>query len=321
MACSSAPTSAADASRAGRSCNVRLVADTERIFAADRAAVHGALAALCERLPEELPPLAADAVRYALLGEGKRLRAVLLLESYRAAGGRGDARALAAAVEVVHAYSLVHDDLPCMDDDDVRRGRPTVHRVFGIPAATAAGLAMVPLAVSCAAEAARALGLGAAAQRGIVRELMQAAGASGMIGGQLLDLEGEGLALSLNELERIHRAKTGALITASARIGGMAAGASKALMEALTRYGAAVGLAFQIADDVLDVTATTDQLGKTAGKDIALRKSTYPAVLGIEGAIARARSLVDDGKAALREAGVTSETLEQLAEHVVARRS
>ena len=297
------------------------MADAERVFADDRAAVHGALAALCARLPDELPPLAADAVRYALLGEGKRLRAVLLLESYRAAGGRGDARALAAAVEVVHAYSLVHDDLPCMDDDDVRRGRPTVHRVYGIPAATAAGLAMVPLAVSCAEEASRALGLADASCRAIVRELMRASGAGGMIGGQLLDLEGEGLALSLAELERIHRAKTGALITASARIGGIAAGASPALLRALTRYGEDVGLAFQIADDVLDVTATTDQLGKTAGKDVARRKSTYPALLGVEGAVARARDLVDDARRALAEAGIRSETLEQLAEHVVARRS
>ena len=297
------------------------MADAERVFADDRAAVHGALAALCAQLPDELPPLAADAVRYALLGEGKRLRAVLLLESYRAAGGKGDARALAASVEVVHAYSLVHDDLPCMDDDDVRRGRPTVHRVYGIPAATAAGLAMVPLAVGCAAQAALSLGLDDARCRAIVRELMRASGAGGMIGGQLLDLEGEGLALSLSELERIHRSKTGALITASARIGGMAAGASPSLMQALTRYGEDVGLAFQIADDVLDVTATTDQLGKTAGKDVAFGKSTYPAVLGIEGAVARARALVDDAKKALAEAGIASETLEQLAEHVVARRS
>ena len=295
--------------------------DAERVFADDRAAVHAALAALCEQLPGELPPFAADAVRYALLGEGKRLRAVLVLESYRAAGGRGDARALAAAVEVVHAYSLVHDDLPCMDDDDVRRGRPTVHRVYGVPAATPAGLAMGPLAVACAAQAGRALGLADVACRAMVRELMRAAGAGGMIGGQLLDLEGEGSALSLAELERIHRAKTGALITASARIGGMAAGAPPGVMEALTRYGEAVGLAFQIADDVLDVTATTDQLGKTAGKDIALRKSTYPAVLGVEGAIARARALVDEAKRALADGGIVSDTLEQLAEHVVARRS
>jgi geranylgeranyl diphosphate synthase type II len=290
-------------------------------FGPDRAAIDRALVAFCDRYLHVVPTPVGDAIRYSLVGEGKRLRGILFLRAYEAAGGTADGLAMAGAIEVVHAYSLVHDDLPCMDDDDVRRGRPTVHRVYGVPAATTAGLAMVPLAVSCATQAGRALGLDDAACRAVVRELMRAAGAGGMIGGQLLDLEGEGSALSLAELERIHRAKTGALITASARIGSMAAGASPGVMEALTRYGEAVGLAFQIADDVLDVTATTDQLGKTAGKDIALRKSTYPAVLGVEGAIARARALVDEAKRALADGGIVSDTLEQLAEHVVARRS
>jgi len=228
---------------------------------------------------------------------------------------------LAAAVEVVHAYSLVHDDLPCMDDDDVRRGRPTVHRVYGVPAATAAGLAMVPLAARCAHHAARALTLPDRVCGTIVEELMRAAGAGGMIGGQLLDLEGEGLALSIEELERIHRLKTGALITASVRIGGVAAGAGDPLLEAFGRYGSAIGLAFQIADDVLDVTATTDQLGKTAGRDLALRKSTYPALLGVDGAVERAGALVDEACAALQGVGLLTPALEHLARFIVARRS
>jgi geranylgeranyl pyrophosphate synthase len=286
-----------------------------------RAAVDAALARFCERYLDDVQPLAADAIRYSLLGEGKRLRAVLLLSAYEAAGGAGDASELAASVEVVHAYSLVHDDLPCMDDDDMRRGRPTVHRVFGVCAATAAGLAMVPLAALCAHHAARGLRLPVGTSGAIVRELMQASGAGGMIGGQLLDLEGEGLALSLHELERIHRAKTGALIRASVAIGGMAAGASAEQLHAFRRYGSAVGLAFQIADDVLDVTATTDELGKTAGRDLALQKSTYPALLGVDGAVRRAGALVDDACAALSDVGLLTATLEQLARFAVERRS
>lgn len=257
-----------------------------------RAIVRRALDALVERyLGDEHGPV-ADSIRYSVQGEGKRLRAILVLAAYCAAGGRGDVSALAAAIEVVHAYSLVHDDLPCMDDDAMRRGRPTVHTVYGVPAATAAGMAMVPLAARAAADAARELGLPSATVGEIVRVLMRASGAGGMIGGQLLDLEGEGHALTLDELERIHRRKTGALIEAAMTIGGLAAGAAPPLLDAFARYGAAVGLAFQITDDVLDVTGTTDQLGKTAGKDVQFRKSTYPVLLGIDGAKARADALI-----------------------------
>ena len=293
----------------------------DAVYAADRAAVAAAMEKACARYLTELPPIVADAIRYSLRGEGKRLRAILLLCAYRAAGGNGEAYDLAAAVEVVHAYSLVHDDLPCMDDDDMRRGRPTVHRAFGVSAATAAGLAMVPLAARCAIAATHVLQLPASVCGSILRELMGAAGAGGMIGGQLLDLDGEGLALSLEELERIHRLKTGALVTASVRLGGLAARADDATLDALGRYGAAVGLAFQIADDVLDVTATTGELGKTAGRDVALRKSTYAALLGVQGATARARALVDEACGALRAAGLLTPALEGLATFTVTRRS
>jgi geranylgeranyl pyrophosphate synthase len=222
---------------------------------------------------------------------------------------------------VVHAYSLVHDDLPCMDDDDMRRGRPTAHRSFGVRVATAAGVAMVPIAASAALDASRALALDAAACSAVVRELMNASGASGMIGGQLLDLEGEGTPLGLAQLERIHRAKTGALIRVSVVLGGMAAGAEPPQLEALAMFGESIGLAFQIADDVLDVTATTDRLGKTAGRDLDLRKGTYPAVLGIAGATERADALVVEGCAALRAAGLLSTELDALARFVVERES
>ncbi|WP_396222228.1 polyprenyl synthetase family protein [Gemmatimonas sp.] len=295
--------------------------DTSRSFAAERVAVQRALDGFCARWLEDVAPLTAEAIRYALLGEGKRLRAVLLLEAYRACGGTGDALDLAASVEVVHAYSLVHDDLPCMDDDDVRRGRPTVHRVYGVPVATAAGLAMVPLAARCAWHAAKAMGLGDETAADIVRDLMGASGAGGMIGGQLLDLEGEGVQLTLESLERVHRLKTGALIMASVTLGARAALAPAGRRAALARYGAAIGLAFQIADDVLDITATTDQLGKTAARDLDLNKSTYPALLGVEGAIERAVALVEDGCAALQYEGLLTPTLEQLARYIVERRS
>jgi geranylgeranyl diphosphate synthase type II len=291
-------------------------------FRAERRAVDAALAAFCDRYLGGLPTVAADAVRYSLMGEGKRMRAILLVSAYRAAGGEGDASELAAAVEVVHAYSLVHDDLPCMDDDDVRRGRPTVHRVYGVSAATAAGLAMVPLAVRCASHAAAdVLGLEPRVVGEIVAELMQASGGGGMIGGQLLDLEGEGTSLTLAQLERIHRAKTGALITAAVRLGGRAAGAGPDLMAAFAHYGSCIGLAFQIADDVLDVTATTDQLGKTAGRDLELRKSTYPALLGVEGAKARAAALIEEGCRTLDTVGLLTPALAQIARFTIERTS
>ena len=296
-------------------------APTEVSFAAERAAVLRALGDICEHRLGGLEPTVARAITYSLLGEGKRLRAILVIAAHRAAGGEGDVTGLAAAVEVVHAYSLVHDDLPCMDDDDMRRGRPTVHKVFGVAAATAAGLAMVPLAALAADAASLALRLPAATRGAIVRRLMTASGAGGMIGGQLLDLEGEGTPQTLEQLERIHRAKTGALIQASVALGGLAAGADAVALAALERYGAAIGLAFQIADDVLDVTATTDQLGKVAGRDIALRKSTYPALLGVDGAVRRAQVLVDEACASLDRAGLLTAALEHLARFMVNRTS
>jgi len=290
-------------------------------WAADRASIDRNLAALAETLDPHIEPTVADAIRYSLLGGGKRLRGLLFLAAYRTAGGTNDASALAAAIEVVHAYSLVHDDLPCMDDDDMRRGGPTVHRVFGVRAATAAGVAMVPLAARAAFSAARSLGLSAANCGHVVATLMRASGAGGMIGGQLLDLEGEGKPLSVEELEQIHQAKTGALISASIELGGVAASASETRIAALRDFGMAIGLAFQIADDVLDVTATTDRLGKTAGRDLDLHKSTYPALLGIDRACERARTLVDDGCAGLRAAGLLSTELDALARFVVERES
>ena len=296
------------------------VHETEQAgWVTDRNAIDQALEHLCDRHASTLGAPVAGAVRYSLLGGGKRLRGLLFLAAYRTAGGLADASDLAAAIEVVHAYSLVHDDLPCMDDDDLRRGRPTVHRACGVVTATVAGVAMVPLAVRAAVDGADLIGVPRTVAGRIVAELMRASGAGGMIGGQLLDLDGEGRPLDLADLERIHRAKTGALIRASITIGGLAAGAGDAQLDAFDRFGSAIGLAFQIADDVLDVTASSNTLGKPAGRDLELRKSTYPALLGVGAATERASALVSEGCEALRHVGLLSTELDALARYVIER--
>ena len=254
-----------------------------------RETVEVGLARVSRQELSALPSSVTDPIRYSIDGGGKRLRGMLLLAAYRAAGGAGDASGLAAAVELIHAYSLVHDDLPCMDDDDIRRGRPTAHRVFGVHATTVAGAAMIPLAARIAYDSAVALVLPGETGCTIVKVLMRAAGAGGMIGGQLADLDAEGADLSREELDLIHSAKTGALIAASLEMGGLAAGATQSKVRALADFGSRIGLAFQIMDDVLDVTSSTDMLGKTTGRDAALRKSTYPALLGVEGATSASR--------------------------------
>jgi len=284
-----------------------------------RAGVEAALSRVEREGLSSLPAPIADPIRYSLQSGGKRLRGMLVLASYSAAGGEGDASGLAAAVEMIHAYSLVHDDLPCMDDDDMRRGRPTTHRAFGVPASTIAGVVMIPLAARLAHDAAAALVLPGNACCMIVRVLMQAAGAGGMIGGQLLDLEGEGALLSRDQLDDIHSAKTGALISASVRIGGIAGGASDDRLRALDNYGSRVGLAFQIMDDVLDVTSSTDKLGKTTGRDAALQKSAYTALLGVDGATERAEALVRGACDYLRTHGLLTAELEELATFIVSR--
>lgn len=268
------------------------------------------------------PAPVAAAVRYSLLSPGKRLRPTLVFSAYESLGGGDPAIAeLAAAVEVVHAYSLVHDDLPCMDNDDLRRGRATTHRAFDVPTATRAGYHMVALAARVLARGMTRLGLPAPRQGEIALELFRAAGAGGMIGGQALDLEGEGGGLDLAGLREVHARKTGALIAASCVIGGLAAGDDVPLqrVEALREYGESIGLAFQIADDVLDATATSDQLGKTAGKDEAQDKTTFVTLLGVGAARAEAERLSAAAVARLLSAGLVSPTLVELAHYIVTR--
>ena len=261
------------------------------------------------------------AIRYSLLSTGKRLRPTLVFASAEAAGGGGEGGVaeLAAAVEVVHAYSLVHDDLPCMDNDDLRRGRPTTHRAFDVGTATVAGYHMVALGARVLDAGMAALALEPSRRRAIALELFRAAGAGAMIGGQALDLEAEGLRLPAAALEDVHRRKTGALIAAACVIGGLAAGAPPAACEALRDYGADVGLAFQIYDDVLDATATSDQLGKTAGKDAAFAKSTFVTLLGVGTARVEAERLAARAVDRLRQAGLVSPTLAELAHYIVTR--
>jgi geranylgeranyl diphosphate synthase, type II len=286
----------------------------------DRARIDAAMLAALARHSSRLGTV-TPAVEHALSGGGKRLRGLLTLAAYRACGGQGDASGLAAAVEIVHAYSLVHDDLPCMDDDVVRRGRPTVHVVFGVNAATVAGVAMVPLAAAATHDACMTLGLDDGTSRAIVARLMGASGAGGMVGGQLLDLLAEGSAASLDRLESIHLGKTASLIAAAASLGGIAAGATAARVDALDEYGVALGLAFQIMDDVLDVTSTTEALGKTAGRDTALQKSTYPGLMGLEAARSLAQRKVDEARAHLAAAGILTDDLGAFAGFVVDRAS
>lgn len=286
-----------------------------------KASVEGALARVAEEARTLVRGQVGEAIAYALAGEGKRVRALLVLAAYRACGGTGDASGLATAVEIVHAYSLVHDDLPCMDNDDMRRGRPTVHKAFDVPTATAVGLTMIPLAALIASRAARSLGLPDDARGAVVRRLMNASGAAGMVGGQLLDLDAEGRRVALEELQQIHHGKTGSLISCSVVLGGMGAQASETQLAALQAYGDRVGLAFQIADDVLDVTATTEVLGKTAGRDVDLHKSTYPALMGIDGARSRAAALVGEAVGGLQAAGIAVADLEALARFAIERRS
>ena len=286
-----------------------------------RAAVERRLDEICANYLSRVPPRLAEAVRYGLKSPGKRVRPLLLAIAYDAAGGKGDASLLACAPEIIHSYSLVHDDLPCMDDDDLRRGRPTVHKVYGSRTAISAGVVMIPLAVRVVVAGANALGLQAETNRRILRALLEGAGATGMIGGQLRDLAGEGVALSLTERESVHSAKTGGLIVAALRMGALAAQANESVLEAFNRYGQAIGLAFQIMDDVLDVTSTSGALGKTAGRDVALGKSTYPALLGIDGARGRARMLIEEGLAALEHESLLTQELTQVANFMVTRTS
>ena len=279
------------------------------------------LEAWAARLERESPGAEGQAMAYALRTPGKRVRPALVIAAYRACGGASAAIAgVAAAVETVHTYSLVHDDLPCMDDDDLRRGRPTTHRRFDVPTATRVGFLLVPVAARVLTEACLGLALTPEAAGGLAMELFTASGIAGMVGGQWLDLEAEGRALELDELRAVHRRKTGALIEASCTLGALTAGAAPWQLRAIRDYGRDIGLAFQVADDVLDVTGTSEELGKTAGKDAAVAKSTYVQLLGLAGAQAAATRYAEAAVNSLERSGVPSTALAVLARYIVTRR-
>ena len=286
----------------------------------ERADVEVALARAVDALAADLAPVVADAVRHGVLGGGKRLRPVLCVSAYTACGGDASEALydLAASLELVHAYSLMHDDLPCMDDADLRRGRPTTHKEHGETVTMRAGAALIPGAALCALRACLRLGCDAARAREVTGVLLRAAGAGGMVGGQWIDLEGEGQALGAAELDDLHRRKTGALLAASLEMGGLAAGATAAVVDALRAYGRAIGLAFQIVDDVLDATRSAEQLGKNPS-DAEHGKSTYVALYGLEEARRRAAAESERAVDALAGAGLEAPMLVALARFVVER--
>jgi len=266
--------------------------------------------------PAAAPERLHAAMRHATLGGGKRMRPLLVYAAGTALGASEELLdAPAAAVELVHAYSLVHDDLPAMDDDDLRRGRPTVHVAFDEATAILAGDALQTLAFSVLAEAAASDTL----RIGWVRELAAASGAAGMCGGQALDIDATGKAQPLPQLERMHALKTGALIRAAVRMGALAGGADAATLARLDGFAAALGLAFQVRDDLLDVEASSEQLGKTAGKDAVQAKSTYPALLGLDGARAKLAELAAAMDAALAPCGAEADALRALGRLAVER--
>jgi geranylgeranyl pyrophosphate synthase len=299
--------------------------DLEAYLEEERGRVDRRLARWLERSRDQLPGKLADAVAHSVAGGGKRLRSVLCVTAYHACGGApGEAvYDLSVSLELIHAYSLMHDDLPCMDDAELRRGVPATHRLFGEDATILAGAAMIPLAALQALEAARALGLGQGAAGAVVLELCRAAGAGGMVGGQALDLLAESNTLEAGALDELHGLKTGALLTAALRMGGRAAAAAPPVLDALDAYGRAVGLAFQIADDLLDATATAEVLGKKPS-DTERGKSTYVSVHGVGAARRRADELIAQATAALEGAGLgadvpASAPLHALAEYAVHR--
>lgn len=275
--------------------------------------------ALDRYLPAEKtrPATIHKAMRYSLFAGGKRMRPALCLAAAQACGGvENDALPFACAVECIHTYSLIHDDLPAMDNDDFRRGKPTNHKVFGEGIAVLAGDALLTQAFEIAAQSKK---IPRYPVEKIILEIARAGGSLQLIAGQVADLEGEGKEISEAELKFIHERKTSALLCCSVRLGGMSANCAPSQLAALTQFGYHVGLAFQVIDDILDVTQTSEQLGKTAGKDAAVQKATYPAIVGLEKSRQIAGKLTDKAFAALKSFKGRAAALEALAEFLLKR--
>ena len=266
----------------------------------------------------EAPPTIHGAMRYSLFAGGKRVRPILVLAVGESLGGaRETLLHLGAAIEMIHTYSLIHDDLPALDNDDLRRGRPTCHKVFGEAMAILAGDALMTRAYQVLAELPEVQD---ATRLAIIREIAYATGTvEGMIGGQVADLQAEGRPIDAEVLEYIHRSKTGALLTACIRSAALAAGADGTQLAALTGFGNRIGLAFQIVDDILDMTASSEELGKTPGKDQKVKKATYPALYGLQASRRQAQELITAAVAAIADLGDRAEPLRELARFVYSR--
>ena len=280
--------------------------------------------ALEKILPRETdyPTSLCRAIRYGVMGGGKRIRPILAVAAFEASGGEGDAiLPFASALELIHAYSLIHDDLPAMDDDDFRRGRPTVHKVFGEAVAILAGDALLAEAFKMMSRGALDYGISPRLAVEIILDVALAVGARGLVGGQVVDIESEGREVDLPTVEYIHTHKTGALILASLRTGARLGGISSEKLEAITRYGERIGLAFQVVDDVLDVVGESSTLGKTVGSDEARGKATYPAVVGIEESRRLAGNLVDEAVSYLGVFGERGQPLREIAGYLIRRTS
>ncbi|GGE10414.1 farnesyl-diphosphate synthase [Marinithermofilum abyssi] len=283
------------------------------------ALIQQALRSLMEEM-SEVPDRLRESMSYSLLAGGKRLRPLLVLATSEALGGdEKQALPFACAVEMIHTYSLIHDDLPAMDNDDYRRGRLTNHKVFGDAMAILAGDALLTKAFGIMASAAKEAGMSADSALSLIEEASIRAGAEGMVGGQVKDILGENQQLTLEELQSIHRSKTGDLLTLSVRMGALVANAQPDQLSALTKYAERLGLAFQIQDDILDIVGDKDKLGKPVGSDEEKHKSTYPALLGLEESRRWVKRLAAEAKELVLHEGIWAERLIQIADFLVTR--
>jgi geranylgeranyl diphosphate synthase type II len=295
--------------------------DIKRYLAEKKGIVDSAL----ERyLPKEMefPSILYKAIRHSLFAGGKRVRPILSIAAFEAMGRKGDEiLPFACALEMIHTYSLIHDDLPAIDDDDYRRGQPTCHKAFGEAVAILAGDGLLTGAFELMTDQATQEGMGTDGRLMInmIHEAAHAAGISGMVGGQVLDIESEGKEVDLPTLEYIHTHKTGALILVSIRLGAILGGAREQILKAFTRYGERVGLAFQIADDILNVEGKATLLGKKTGGDLSKGKVTYPSLLGLDESKRRAKELVELAIHALGSFGPEADSLREIARFIISR--
>ncbi|HQB39986.1 MAG TPA: polyprenyl synthetase family protein [Deltaproteobacteria bacterium] len=282
-------------------------------------------AALDKYLPKEgeRPESLHKSMRYSVFAGGKRVRPVLMLAACQAVGGDTEkAMPAACAIEMIHTYSLIHDDLPAMDDDDFRRGNPTNHKVFGEAIAILAGDALLTEAFKLISDPLFAAQCDPISRLAVIHEIATCAGSYGMVGGQVVDMESEGKpGMDLPTVQYIHTHKTGALIKAAVVAGAVLGGADQGKLAAITRYGEAAGLAFQIADDILDIEGTTEEIGKDAGSDQERGKATYPAVMGLAAAKEEARSMMDEAFKALEVFGAEADPLREIAAYIVKRKN